>query len=257
MGKVLGIDSGSTTTKLVFMSNGKVEHFKITQTGPSSKKAAARAMDDMCNEFDISRKDIERVVATGYGRESVPIANKQFSEITCIAKGIGYLCPGTQAVIDIGGQDSKAIKMDSNGKVLDFVMNEKCAAGTGRFLDVVCRILELDVDEIGAVCLKSNHPARISNTCAVFAESEVISHIAKGTPVEDIAAGILEAIASRVYGLTRRIVKDCKHIAFTGGVAKNQGMAAILERRLGVPLKLPDNPQIVGAIGAALSARKQ
>jgi len=252
MKKILGIDSGSTTTKLVLMSNGQVDHSYTTLTGANSEKAVTQSLDYMKTHFDVSQNDFGFVVVTGYGRGSVAMADKQVTEITCIAKGISRLCPGTEAVIDIGGQDSKGIRIDAAGKVLDFVMNEKCAAGTGRFLDVMSRILGLDVSEMGAVSLQSVNPAKISSTCTVFAESEVISHIAKGTPVEDIVAGVLEAITNRIYGLTRRILTGSRRIAFTGGVAKNQGMVKMLERKLGLPLLLPENPQIVGAIGAAL-----
>lgn len=255
MKRIIGIDSGSTTTKLVFMLNGKIEYSHVTLTGPNSEKSAIQALDRVQKSHNIASDDIGVVIATGYGRESITMADKQVTEITCIARGVSNLYPDTEAVIDVGGQDSKGIKIGKDSRVIDFVMNEKCAAGTGRFLDVMSRVLELDVSEMGIMSLKSTSPAKISNTCTVFAESEVISQIAKGTPVEDIVAGLLESIASRVYGLTRRIIGGSKKIVFTGGVAKNQGMVKFLERKLELSLLVPENPQIVGAIGAALIGR--
>lgn len=251
MKMVVGIDSGSTTTKVVLMEKGQVKHYLVNPTGPNSEITAIRMLQTMQREYGFSEDDIEMIVATGYGRSNITIANKQITEITCHAKGASALFPEAQAIIDIGGQDSKVIKIDSDGKVLDFVMNEKCAAGTGRFLDVMSRVLEVDISDIGPLSLTSREPVFISSTCTVFAESEVISHIARGTAVGDILAGICSAISSRVYGLGRRLLKDCTKVVFTGGVAKNQGIIKGLEERLGFPLLVPPNPQIVGAIGAA------
>jgi len=251
MKMVIGIDSGSTTTKVVQMSGGEVKHFLVLPTGPNSERTAIRMLQTAQQECNISADDIETIVATGYGRANISMANKQVTEITCHAKGAAAIFPGAEAIIDIGGQDSKIIKIDSTGRVLDFIMNEKCAAGTGRFLDVMCRVLEIGIDDIGPLSLRSSEPVQISSTCTVFAESEVISHVARGTPVEDIVAGICSAISARVYGLGRRILTGCTKIVFTGGVAKNQGIVKGLEERLGLQLLVPPNPQIVGAIGAA------
>lgn len=251
MKMVIGIDSGSTTTKVVQMSEGKVKHYLVLPTGPNSERTAVRMLQQVMQECNISDDDVEMIVATGYGRANITMANSQVTEITCHAKGAAAIFPDAEAIIDIGGQDSKIIRIDARGRVVDFMMNEKCAAGTGRFLDVMCRVLEIGIDDIGPLSLSSQNPVQISSTCTVFAESEVISHVARGTPVEDIVAGICSAISARVYGLGRRILKDCKRIVFTGGVAKNQGIVKGLEERLGSLLLVPPNPQIVGAIGAA------
>lgn len=248
---IVGIDSGSTTTKVVLMSEGEIKYSITEYTGPNSEKSAIRLIKAAQEKCNITDQDIKMIVATGYGRANIGIANHQVTEITCHARGAAEIFPGAEAIIDIGGQDSKVIRIDPKGKVLDFVMNEKCAAGTGRFLEVMCRVLEIGIDDIGPLSLKSKNPVFISSTCTVFAESEVISHIARGTPVEDIVAGICSAISARVYGLGRRILVNCTKVVFTGGVAKNQGMVKGLEERLGFPLLLPPNPQIVGAIGAA------
>lgn len=248
---VAAIDSGSTTTKVVLMSGGELKYYLVNPTGPNSERTAIRMIQAAKQECNIIDDDIEIIVATGYGRSNISIADKQVTEITCHAKGAAAIFSNAEAIIDIGGQDSKVIKIDSKGRVLDFIMNEKCAAGTGRFLDVMSRVLEIDINDMGPLSLKAQNPVQISSTCTVFAESEVINQIAKGTPVEDILAGICSAIAGRVYALGRRILQDCTKVVFTGGVAKNQGIIKALEERLGFEVLLAPNPQIVGAIGAA------
>lgn len=248
---IIGIDSGSTTTKVVLMSEGVVKSYLVSPTGSNSENTAVRLIKEIQQESNISDENIKMIVATGYGRANIGIAHKQVTEITCHARGAAGLFPEAEAIIDIGGQDSKVIKIDTNGKVLDFVMNEKCAAGTGRFLDVMGRVLEVDINLMGPLSLRAENPVSISSTCTVFAESEVVSYIAKGTPVEDILAGICSSISARVYGMGRRLLEGCTKVVFTGGVGKNQGIIKGLEERLGFQLLLPTNPQIVGAIGAA------
>lgn len=248
----IGIDSGSTTTKAVFMRNGETKFSKVCLTGVNSETSAVRLINEIKESHGITNDEVGVTVVTGYGRDSISIGNKKVTEIVCIAKGAYSLCPGVEVVIDIGGQDSKGIKVGAAGKVVDFIMNDKCAAGTGRFLDVMSRLMEVDINEAGPISLKSDNPANISNTCTIFAESEVISHVAKGTPVEDILAGLHEAIAGRVYGLCSRILAGANQIMFTGGVGQNQGIEKYLEKKLGTILIKPEFPQIVGAIGAAL-----
>jgi predicted CoA-substrate-specific enzyme activase len=194
------------------------------------------------------------VVATGYGRNSVDFADKAVTEIICHATGAYFLNPNVRSVVDIGGQDSKVIVLDGHGKVKDFAMNDKCAAGTGRFLEVMARALEVDLDLFGEASLKADNPSRISSLCTVFAESEVISLIAKGEKRENIIAGIHESVASRVAALANRVgVKQ--PIMMTGGVAKNIGIAKALEAKLG-PMEIFASAQVNGAIGAAVIASK-
>jgi len=192
-------------------------------------------------------------VSTGYGRNSVDFADKAITEITCHAAGAYFQDPAVRSVIDIGGQDSKAISMDDAGRVNDFVMNDKCAAGTGRFLEVMARALEVDLDAFGEMSLKADTPAAISSLCTVFAESEVISLIARGEKRENIIAGIHESIGSRVLAMAKR-VGVTEPVMMTGGVAKNIGVVKALENRAGVSIKVSPNAQINGAIGAALLA---
>ena len=195
------------------------------------------------------------MVATGYGRHSITFARKAVSEITAHAKGVHFLYPEVRGIIDIGGQDSKVIVIE-DGRVADFQMNDKCAAGTGRFLEHTARALEVSVDELGRLAMASQGPASISSMCTVFAESEVISLRAQGRSKEDIAAGLVDSIARRVAAMARPMgLKD--HVALVGGVAKNEGIRAALERELGVKLFVPDQPQITGALGAALIASEK
>jgi predicted CoA-substrate-specific enzyme activase len=202
----------------------------------------------------IGRKDIQGIVSTGYGRNSVSFADKAITEITCHAAGAFFINPDIRSVIDIGGQDSKVILLNDNGRVADFAMNDKCAAGTGRFLEVMARALEIELERFGAMSLESQKPSQISSLCTVFAESEVISLIAKGEKRENIVAGIHDAIGARVASMAKR-VKIASPVMMTGGVAKNSGLVKALERRLKQKILISDSAQIVGAIGAALLAQ--
>jgi len=193
------------------------------------------------------------VVATGYGRNSVRVADRAVTEITCHAAGAVFLRPGVRTVIDIGGQDSKIIVLEENGRVKDFAMNDKCAAGTGRFLEVMARALEVDLDQFGAFAANAERPAAISSLCTVFAESEVISLIAKGEIRENIIAGIHDAVSARVMAMAGRL--DLREpMMMTGGVAKNSGVVRALERRSGLAIEVSPLAQVTGAIGAALIA---
>lgn len=249
----VGIDVGSASAEALILKDGKILAYSILETGANSRKAAERALEEALRKAGILRSEIGPIVATGYGRISVDFASRQVTEISCYAKGINFLYPEVRMVIDIGGQDSKAILVGKNGRVLDFVMNDKCAAGTGRFLEVMAKVMEVNVEELGEISLRSCNPAEISSTCTVFAESEVVSLIARGLPVEDIAAGIHKAIARRVGAMARRIGVT-PPVAFAGGVAKNAGVVKALEEELGVKLIVPEEPQIIGALGAALLA---
>jgi predicted CoA-substrate-specific enzyme activase len=198
--------------------------------------------------------DIGSIVATGYGRESVANKSRTVTEITCHAKGAHALFPDARSVIDIGGQDSKAISLDANGAVRKFEMNDKCAAGTGRFLEVMARTLEVPLGDVGPRALTADTPAKISSTCTVFAESEVISLLAQGQSVERILAGLCLSISHRVNSLASRTGMTPR-VIMTGGVAMNIGVVKAIEKAVGMPVTVPDEPQIMGALGAALLAR--
>lgn len=246
----VGIDAGSATTKAVLVRNDGSFIHTIRSTAFDFVSAAEMAYDDVLICAGIGRKDIGHVYSTGYGRESIKFADKAISEITAHARGVYYLYPDVEGIIDIGGQDSKVISVH-NGRVTDFLMNDKCAAGTGKFLEYTARALEVPIEELGKLALASGTPASITSMCTVFAESEVISLRAKGYSKEDIAAGLVESIARRVAVMVRQLGLG-RNVAFVGGVAKNTGIKAALEKELGISLYVLPEPQITGALGAAL-----
>jgi len=244
-----GLDIGSTMTKVVIM-NQAILASVIGPTGPEHRKLANRVMEEALAKANLPFDDITYVVATGYGRINVPFADKQITEISCHARGVSYLLPGVRTVIDIGGQDCKGIKL-SNGRVVDFVMNDKCAAGTGRFLEVTAEGLGVKLDDMGRLSLTAENVARISSTCTVFAEQEVVAKLSEGVPLPDIIAGLHEAISVRIYSMVSRL-KIEREVALTGGGAKNIGLVKALEAKLGYSVLLPPEPLLTGAIGAAL-----
>jgi predicted CoA-substrate-specific enzyme activase len=249
----VGIDVGSISAKAAVIKDNTLLAGKVILTGYNAKNAGKNVFDTLLVEEGIDRERVDRIVATGYGRKSVDFADKAITEITCHAAGAHFQDPAVRSVIDIGGQDSKAISMDSTGRVTDFAMNDKCAAGTGRFLEVMARALEVDLDAFGEMSLKADTPAAISSLCTVFAESEVISLIARGEKRENIIAGIHESIGSRVLSMAKRVGMT-EPVMMTGGVAKNIGVVRALESRAGVSIRVSPNAQINGAIGAALLA---
>ena len=250
----IGIDVGSITTKAAVVVDGEVKLSKIGSTGYDAKKSARMVFSQVLEDLKLSRNDIQGIVSTGYGRNSVSFADKAITEITCHAAGAFFINPDIRSVIDIGGQDSKVILLNEYGRVSDFAMNDKCAAGTGRFLEVMARALEIELEHFGAMSLESQTPSQISSLCTVFAESEVISLIAKGERRENIVAGIHDAIGARVASMAKR-VKIVSPVMMTGGVAKNKGLVKALERRLMKKILIAESAQVVGAIGAALLAQ--
>jgi len=251
----IGIDIGSVTTKGVLMADGGIVAAKSCFTGYHAETAAQSIFTGLLKSENLSEVSVEGVVATGYGRNSVPFADKAVTEIMCHAAGAYHLNPEIRAVIDIGGQDSKAILLGEKGKVLNFIMNDKCAAGTGRFLEVMARALEVDLDQFGALSLQSDTPAKISSLCAVFAESEVVSLIARGEKRENIIAGIHAAIGSRVAAMAGRLfIRETSSLMMTGGVAKNAGVVHALEKILNRSVNVSPHAQLTGAIGAACLA---
>ena len=244
-----GVDIGSTMTKVVIMDDSVLASV-IGPTGPEHRKLANRVMEEALAKANLSFDAITYVVATGYGRINVPFADKQITEISCHARGVSHLLPGVRTVIDIGGQDSKAIKL-KDGRAVDFVMNDRCAAGTGRFIEVTAEGLGVKLEDMGRLSLEAKNKVEIGSTCTVFAAQEVVAQLAAGAALADIIAGLHEAIASRVIGMARRL-KIEREVAVTGGGAKNIGLVRALEAKLGYPVLLPPEPLLTGAIGAAL-----
>ncbi|RLE17468.1 MAG: 2-hydroxyglutaryl-CoA dehydratase [Acidobacteria bacterium] len=250
-----GIDIGSVTAKGVIMDENNLLATTIQFTGYNAGTAGETVLQKLLGQAGLKREQIVALIATGYGRNSVDFADKTLSEIICHGAGAHFAIPTARTVIDIGGQDSKVILLSDAGQVLNFVMNDKCAAGTGRFLEVMARALETDLDGFGQLSLKGSTPAAISSTCTVFAESEVISLVAKGESRENIIAGIHRSIAARTVAMANRVglIPD---IVMTGGVSRNIGVIQALEKLLNLPVTVPENAQLTGAIGAALLAQR-
>jgi predicted CoA-substrate-specific enzyme activase len=249
----VGIDIGSITAKAAVMQDGKILAVRILRTGYHARNTGDLLFEGIVSGLGMNPSHIQRIVATGYGRKSITFADQAVTEITCHAAGARYMNPEIRSVIDIGGQDSKVILLDDTGRVKDFVMNDKCAAGTGRFLEVMARALEVDISEFGSLAFAADHSASISSLCTVFAESEVISLIAKGESRENIIAGIHDSVAARVSAMAGRI-GWIPPIMMTGGVAHNCGVVRSLEKKIGHSLKVTPNAQLTGAIGAAMIA---
>ena len=252
---VAGIDIGSLTSKVVIMSDHAIAGYAVTKSGLEIDKTVAGCFAQVFTNTGYDFPSLEKIVSTGYGRIKVPFADKCVTEITCHAKGAYWLNPTVRTVIDIGGQDSKVISLSEQGQVIDFMMNDKCAAGTGRFLEVMAHALGVQMEELGEHSLHSKKKINISSMCTVFAESEVISLIAEGQKKEDIIRGIHEAITNRIYTMAARLHIQ-NTVALTGGVAKNKGIIRAFRKKIGGKFYLPPEPQIVGAIGAALIAQR-
>lgn len=251
---VMGIDSGSTSTNAVIMDQDKkIAAFSVVRTGAKSGDSADRILQEILKKAGLKREDISWIVSTGYGRVSIPFADENVTEISCHGRGAHYFNPKIRTILDIGGQDSKGIKLSEKGEVTDFVMNDKCAAGTGRFLEMIARTLEIDIDELGPIALESTEDIEITSMCSVFAESEVISLIANNKEKADIANGICRAIANKSYSLLKRVGME-PDFMMTGGVAKNPGVVRAVEEKIQAKLYICPEPEIVGAVGAALYA---
>ncbi len=250
-----GVDIGSTITKVVLKNEKEVLSTVIKPTGAEHRRLAHTVMQEALHEIGLSVENIDYIIATGYGRINVPFADKQVTEITCHLRGVYWLYPEVKTIIDIGGQDCKGIKME-NGKLMNFVMNDKCAAGTGRFLEVISEVLGVRLEDIGELSLQSNNPADISSLCTVFAEQEALLRLSEGVSIEDILAGIHKANATRIHNMVKKIQIE-KEVAITGGGAKNKGLCKALEQRIGFPVIVPPEPLITGALGAALIAEEK
>lgn len=255
MNTFAGVDVGSTQTKAVVIDgDGRIVARCLVDTGANVTEAAQKAFDAACAAEGLDPAGVRYVVGTGYGRYRVTFGDKQVTEISCHGRGAVHMFPGTRTVIDMGGQDSKAIRVGADGDIVDFCMNDKCAAGTGRFLGAAAKALGMTLDDLGPTALRAAKSVRISTTCTVFAESEVLSWLGKGRSVEDILWGVHKSIATRSFGLLRRVgILD--QITFTGGVARNAGMVKALEEALGKTLNVSEDSHFMGALGAALFAR--
>ncbi len=241
-------------TKVVILDPGIVVSV-IGPTGPEQRRLANRVMEEALKRATLPFQAITYVVSTGYGRINVPFADQQFTEITCHAKGIVSLFPEARTIIDIGGQDAKGIKIDGTGKIVEFVMNDKCAAGSGRFIEVIADTLGVPLDEVGDLSLQSKAPAKISNICTIWAQQEVAASLAVGVPVPDLLAGIHHSLADRISRMVTRLrVEDA--VVVTGGGGKNRGLLKSLAQQLGRDVRVPPEPLITGALGAALLGKE-
>jgi predicted CoA-substrate-specific enzyme activase len=252
-----GIDIGSMTTKIVLLKDNEIATWSILPTGTDGNETARKVLDAALKDSGMSFDDLQYIVSTGYGRLDIPFAQHNYTEITCHARGANWLFPQVRTILDMGGQDCKAIRCDEKGNVLDFVMNEKCAAGTGRYLERVAATLEIPIDQIGPLSLQIvDKPVTISNYCAVFAQNDILIALREGKNLNDILAGAHDAISSRIQDLLER-VGVVEAFMITGGIAKNIGVVKRIEERVGMKAHLSDEPQIVGALGAAIFAAEK
>ena len=252
--RYLGVDLGSTTAKAVVTdAGGAILAASTVQMGAVSQRGMQRAVDAALAEAGITADGLDGTVATGYGRRLVPGAARTYTEITCHARGTAAMCPGVRLVIDIGGQDSKAITVDADGLVENFAMNDRCASGTGRFYEVLARALECDLGELADLARRGGRDLEVSSMCATFAETEIVSLLAQGLPPADIASSVHRAIAARPLALVAQVGKRAP-VVLTGGVARNRAAVHFLAEALGTDVQVPDRPQITGAYGAALLA---
>ncbi|HEX9885801.1 MAG TPA: acyl-CoA dehydratase activase [Longimicrobiales bacterium] len=254
MAYVAGVDVGSTQTKAVIIGEDRtIAARSLVPTGANVIRAAETAFEEALAAGDLQEGEVEYVVGTGYGRYKVTFGNTQVTEISCHGRGAVHMFPNTRTVVDMGGQDTKAIQVSPGGEIVDFCMNDKCAAGTGRFLGAASGALDIPLDELGPTALRGTRAVKISTTCTVFAESEVLSWLGKGKKIEDILLGVHQSIAARSAGLLRRVGVE-EEVTFTGGVARNIAMVETLNERLGLTVNVSEESHYMGALGAALFA---
>lgn len=258
MSYVAGCDVGSLTSKAVVMRNNRIVGQSVVKSRVKPAESARIAMEGAVGQAGIRMEDIVCCIGTGYGREKIPFVAEAVSEIACHGRGAKWLVPSARTIIDIGGQDCKAMKIDDAGKVIRFVTNDKCASGTGRFLEVMARVLGIPVEDLGKLSAKGENPVTLASTCTVWAQADVIKFLNSGYGIEDIGAGINAAMAKRVAILANSIQAE-KDVCMTGGVAKNSGVVSILSKVIGLRIKIARkaDPQIAGAIGAAIFAAEK
>ena len=254
MAYAAGVDVGSTQTKAVIVdAQRRIVARALTMTGANVTRAAEESFAEALRAGSLEEEEVEYVVGTGYGRYKVTFGNTQVTEISCHGRGAVQMFPRTRTVVDMGGQDTKAIRVAPTGEIQDFCMNDKCAAGTGRFLGAAASALDIPLDQLGATALRGEKAVKISTTCTVFAESEVLAWLGRGKKIEDILLGVHQSIAGRSAGLARRVGIEAE-VTFTGGVARNVAMIETLTRALGVALNVGEESHYMGALGAALFA---
>lgn len=254
MAYAAGVDVGSTQTKAVIIDEERqIVARALVETGANVVRAAQNAFEIALAAGDIREEEVEYVVGTGYGRYKVTFGNTQVTEISCHGRGAVHMFPNTRTVVDMGGQDTKAIRVSAIGEIVDFCMNDKCAAGTGRFLGAAANALAIPLEELGPSALKGERPVKITTTCTVFAESEVLSWLGRGKKIDDILLGVHQSIAARSAGLLRRVGIE-EEVTFTGGVARNIAMIQTLQERLGTRVNVSEDSHFMGALGAALFA---
>ncbi len=251
-----GVDVGSRTAKAVLMEDNEILAKHLIATGPESVKTAMVVLEETLSKKSISFDDLSYIVTTGYGRYIAPFADESISEISCHAKGVNWFFPSSRTVLDMGGQDCKAIRVNQKGEHINFVMNDKCAAGTGRFMEVMAEALGVPIEEIGTRSLTAKGMVKISSVCAVFAKHEILSYRRKGHPLEDILAGLHEAVAYRVFGLLKKVGTE-NDFVITGGIAHNIGIVRRVEKLVDLKAFVSTEPQLTGALGAAILAKEK
>jgi predicted CoA-substrate-specific enzyme activase len=252
----LGVDIGSLTGKALILRDNEIVSWDLILTGPDSVETGTTVTNRTLEKAGLTLKDMDFIVSTGYGRIVIPFAHKNISEISCHAKGANWFFPSARTILDMGGQDCKAIRCDEKGKVSDFVMNDKCAAGAGRSMGIMAELVGVDLEDLGELSLQAkNGGVPISSTCVVFARSEVLGYLRKGVHKNEVLAGACEALSHRVRGLLKRVGIE-KEFMISGGIAKNVGVVQRLERSVGLEAKICFEPQIVGALGAAIFGRE-
>ncbi|MFH2065903.1 MAG: acyl-CoA dehydratase activase [Pseudomonadota bacterium] len=258
MSIVAGCDIGSLTAKAVIMENGRIISSALLRSKTNPQLSAEAVMKEALSKTALSMDNIQFFVGTGYGRKNISFVNQAISEIACHGKGARWLIPGARTIIDIGGQDCKAVRLDQDGNVVKFVANDKCASGTGRFLEVMARLLNISIEELGGLSSRSTAPIILSSTCTVWAQADIIKYINSGHKIEDIGAGVNSAMAKRAAILANSVGIE-PDVCMTGGVAKNEGVVRDLEKLLGKNIKRTRkaDPQIAGAIGAAIFAMEK
>lgn len=250
----LGVDIGSLTGKALILKDNEILAWDLIPTGPDSVETGTTVTNNTLEKAGLTLKDMDFIVATGYGRIVIPFANKNITEISCHARGANWFFPTVRTILDMGGQDCKAIRCDETGKVTDFAMNDKCAAGAGRSMEIVADLVRVPLEDLGVLSLQSNGGVQVSSTCVVFARSEVLGYLRQGVSKADVLAGACEALCDRVLGLLKRVAVE-EDFVISGGIAKNAGVVQRLEKALGMKAEICFEPQIVGALGAAIFGR--
>ncbi|MFC2039231.1 acyl-CoA dehydratase activase [Chloroflexota bacterium] len=251
-----GVDVGSVTVKVVITGNGEIQAYRLISAGSNHRVAVQKAMEEALADSGLCLKSIANTVATGYGASNVDFASHRVTDISCCARGISHEFPKVRTVIDVGGQASKVIRVNAEGRATDFLISERCAAGSGRFLQIIANVLRVDLDSVGPLSLQAANPITYTTGCAVFGESEAVSRVAEGIAKEDILAGVHNSIAAKISNLIDRVGLE-QECAFTGGGALDIGLIKRMEEKLTVRLSVPGQPQITAALGAALLAKEK